>query len=64
MFSGGCDFIDHESGYVSIKHQVDIKSIETIKVKLTFDREDQSQGVVIKGYHNNNGIFNVSEFME
>ena len=26
--------------------------------------EDQSQGVVIKGYRTDNGIFNVSEFME
>ena len=24
MFSGGCVFIDHASGYVSIKHQVTI----------------------------------------
>ena len=27
-------------------------------------REAQSQGVVIKGYHTDNGIFNASEFME
>ena len=47
-----------------IKHQVDINATETVKEKLTFDREAQSQGVVIKGYHTNNGIFNASEFME
>ena len=60
MFSGGCVFIDHASGYVSIKHQVDISATETVKAKLTFEREAQSQGVVIKGYHSDNGIFNSS----
>ena len=64
MFSGGCVFIDHASGYVSIKHQVAINSTETIKAKLNFEREDQSQGVVIKGCHTDNGIFNSSEFIE
>ena len=64
MFSGGCVFIDHASGYVSIKHQVAINATETVKAKLTFEREAQSQGVVIKGYHTDNGIFNSSEFME
>ena len=63
MFSGGCVFIDHVSGYVSIKHQVDINATETVKAKLTFEREAQSQGVVIKGYHTDNGIFNSSECM-
>ena len=42
MFSGGCVFIDHPSGYVSIKHQLDLNATETIKAKLTFEREDQS----------------------
>ena len=64
MFSGGCVFIDHVSGYVSIKHQVAINGTENVKAKLTFEREAQSHGVVIKGYHTDNGIFNSSEFME
>ena len=64
MFSGGCVFIDHVSGYVSIKQQVAINATETVKEKLTFEREAQSQGVVIKGYHTDNGIFNALEFME
>ena len=38
MFSGGCVFIDHSSGYVSIKHQVDINATENVKAKLTFER--------------------------
>ena len=40
MFSGGFVFIEHASGYVSIKHQVDIKGTEAVKAKLTFERED------------------------
>ena len=58
MFSGGYLFIDHSSGYVSIKHQVAINDTENFKAKLTFEREAQSQGVVIKGYNTDNGIFN------
>ena len=63
MFSGGCVFIEHASGYVSIKHQLAINTTETIKAKLTFDGEAQSQVVVIKVYHTDNGIFNSSDFM-
>ena len=64
MFSGGFVFIDHVSSYVSIKQKVAINATETVKAKLTFEREAQSQGVAIKGYHTDNGIFNASEFMK
>ena len=64
MLSGGCVFIDHVSGYIRIKHQLAINATETVNAKLTFVREYQSQGVVINGYHTDNGIFNFSEFME
>ena len=64
MFSGGCVFIDHVSGDVSIKHQMAINATETVKAKLTFEREAQSQGLEIKVYHTDNGTFNTSEFME
>ena len=60
MFSGGCVFIENACGYVSIRHKVTINATETVKEKLNFERESQSQGVVIKGYHTDNGIFNVS----
>ena len=36
MFQVGCVFIDHASGYVSIKHQVAINATENVKAKLTF----------------------------
>ena len=47
-----------------IKHQVAINATETFKGKLSFDKDDQIQGVVIKGYHAHNGVFGASYFME
>ena len=47
---------------MSIKHQVAINATETVKAKLTLEREDKSQGVMIKVYHTD--IFNTSKFME
>ena len=64
MYSGGCVLIEHESGYMRIKHQVAINATENDKEKLTFEMEDKSQGVMINIYHTDNGIFNTSKFME
>ena len=47
---------------MSIKHQLAIKATETVKAKLTFEREDKSQEVMIKVYHTD--ILNTSKFME
>ena len=41
-----------------------INATETVKSKLTFEREDKSQGVMINVYHTDNEIFNTSNFME
>ena len=49
---------------MTINHQVAINATGTVKEKLTLEREAQSQGVAIKGYHTDNGTFNSSEFME
>ena len=64
IYSVRCVLIDHASGYMIIKYQVDKKSTETVKSKLTFDRVDKSQGLMINVYHTDNGIFNTSKFME
>ena len=61
MFSGGCVFIDHASGYANINYQVAINATETFKAKLTFEREDKSQGVMINVYHTD--ISNTSKFI-
>ena len=52
----------HASDYMIIKNQVAIKSTETVKAKLTFEREDKIQGVMINKYHTD--IFNTSKFMD
>ena len=49
---------------MSIKHQVDINNTETVKAKLNHEREDKIQGVIINLYYTDNGIFNISKFME
>ena len=64
MYSGGCLLIDHSSVYMSIKHQVDINSNETVKANLTFEGEGKSQGLMINVYHTYNGIINTSNYME
>ena len=45
-----------------MKHQVAKHTTETGKAKLTFEREDKSQGVMINEYHTD--ISNTSKFME
>ena len=60
MLSGGCVFIDHTSVYLSIKLQVEINATETVKSKITFEREAQIHGVVTKWYQNDNRILNTS----
>ena len=39
-----------------------INATETVKAKITFEREDKSQRVMINKYHTD--IFNTSKFME
>ena len=52
----------HANEYLSMKHQVAINATETVKAKLTFEREDKSPGVMINKYHTD--ISNTSKFME
>ena len=47
---------------MSIKHQVAINATETVKAKLTFERENKIQEVMIKVYHTD--TFNTSKFIE
>ena len=43
-------FVYHISGFIIIKHQVDINATENVKYQITFDREAKSKLVAIKGY--------------
>ena len=62
MFSGGRVFVNHASGFMSTNNQVHINSTETIKEKLTFERDSQSQGVLINGYRADNDLLQPSIF--
>ena len=63
MFLGVCVFVDHASFFMIINNQVDINANKTVREKLTFERESQSNLVVMKGNQNYNGLLNASEFM-
>ena len=63
MFLGVCVFVDHASFFMIINNQVDINATETVREKHTFEREFQSNLVVMKGNQNYNGLFITSEFM-
>ena len=60
MYSDGCVFVDHTRSLIRTKHKVDINVTETVKARLTFEREYQIQEVATKGYHNDNVVFDVS----
>ena len=60
MLSGRCVLVDRANGYIGIKYQVDINDTESIKDKLTFERDNHNQGLVIKGHQTDNGVFNES----
>ena len=58
-----CVFVDHASYFIIKNNQVDINATETVKEKLTFERESQSNLVVMKGNQNYNGLLSTSDFM-
>lgn len=64
MFNGGMIFVDHATGYVDCRHQVSLNAIDTIKSKISFEREAFHDGVKIQAYHSDNGIFTSKAFME
>jgi len=61
-YRGGTLFFDHASGKIFVRHQVSLTGSETVASKRSFEREAISQGVYIKSYHTDNGIFKSKEF--
>ena len=62
QFSGGTIFIDEASEYIHIENQVSLGAPETVRSKLRFEREALRHGVVIRGYHGDNGVYKSSLF--
>jgi hypothetical protein len=60
--NGGTIFVDHASGFVWLHHQISLRVGETLQAKRSFEREAQSYGMRIKGYHADNMLFSFPEF--
>jgi hypothetical protein len=55
MYSGGCIFVDHATGFVDIQHQVSMTSHETLQSKHKFEGVARDCGVIIQSYRSDNG---------
>ncbi|MGH3053369.1 MAG: reverse transcriptase domain-containing protein, partial [Gaiellaceae bacterium] len=65
MYSGGCIFVDHSSGYVHVEHQVATTSHETLESKHKFERMCFDNGVTVQTYLSDNGrAFRNKEFAD
>jgi hypothetical protein len=55
--SGGCVFIDNDSRYSYTHLQTSIDGVQTLEAKQGFEHHANTNGVAIKSYHADNGIF-------
>jgi len=64
QFCGGAIFVDHATGLIQVKHQVSFGAADTIQSKVLFERDAMNDGVIIQGYHTDNGVFSAKAFLE
>ena len=63
MYSGGCIFVDHSSGYAHVEFQCHLNSHETLKAKTNFENTCRDFGVIPQEYLTDNGsAFSSQEF--
>jgi hypothetical protein len=55
MFSGGCLFIDHASGYIHVEFQTHLNTHETMHAKENFELMCRDNGVVPQSFVSDNG---------
>ena len=55
MFSGGCHFIDHASGYLHVEFQTNLNTHDTINAIDNFELMCRDHGIVPQTYLSNNG---------
>ena len=55
MFSGGCIFVDHASGFIHVEFQTHLNTHETINAKDNFKLMCHDNGVVLVQYQLDNG---------
>ena len=61
-YCGGTLFFDHASTKIFVRHQVSLKGPETVDAKRSVEREALFEGVLVKKYHSDNGIFASRDF--
>ena len=65
MYSGGCIFVDHASGYIHVENQVNLNSHETIKAKAKFEQLCRTFGVTPQEFlADNSKVFTSAEFTQ
>ena len=63
MFTGGCIFVDHASGYIHVEMQVHLNSHETLKAKAKFEQLCRSYGIIPQEFlADNSKVFTSAEF--
>jgi hypothetical protein len=63
-YSGGTIFVDHASGLIWLQNQVSLRTGETLRAKIKFERFAAGFEIRIKKYHGDNGVFAANEFRE
>ena len=64
MFSGGCIFFDHATGYVHIEHLINFTANKSILAKHCFEKHMLDMGITIQAYQSDNGIFTTHGFLD
>ena len=54
--------MDHASGFIHVEHQVSLCASDTIAAKPKFERLLHDQGVSVRSYRADNGLFYAMEF--
>jgi hypothetical protein len=63
-YKGGTVFCDAATGHIRVYFQVAFTAQETLESKLKYEREALSEGVQVKGYSSDNGVFTAKDFMD
>ena len=63
-FKGGTLFADMATGKIFVRPQVSLGAEETLVAKACFERECTLNGVKVKQYHTDNGVFTAQSFVD
>ena len=64
MYCGGTVFVDHDSGVITINHQVSLGASYTVRSKELHELWAAEHGVSIKSYRGDNGVYKSKLFKE